>query len=414
MEENKKEEKPGKQVTEPESDIPEAVLELQIETKEATIDRVLVHLEELENKIKEYHKRNDVLKEEQQALIRRLIKQIEEKEKERDDKEVVTRDDVEESLKAIFQYVRDKEQLFKELRSQIEEIQQRISVKQRERDYWLEYKNVGSKIHADKISSLEKDIKKVKDELQRTTEYYRDALNAVKEEHKSLFDRHLKLLSEQALKSAVGYLDKNCRREIQENEWLKEEVKIYRKEVSDLKASVQLLEEENTSLVAKLIDIKLQNQIGSRHLFLSEAAGLQEGFPKDEMEVEYREYAAKADGEESLRSATVPCQRKKAFPKVQSKTEDGTQDSEELRKKFFTTALDRLLYEDEDDFQAYLKLGPLKRKLYVVGRAVPTHHKEQEEMPSRSDREDGSIGKSDGHITAEMIRALFKENVDCN
>ncbi|NXL96790.1 CCD83 protein, partial [Tyrannus savana] len=174
---------------------------------------------------------------------------------------VVTRNDVEESLKAIFQYVKDKEQLFEELRSQIEEIQQRISVKQRERDYWLEYKNVGSKIHAEKINSLEEDIKKVKDELQRTAEYYRDALNAVKEENKSLFDRHLKLLSEQALKSAVGYLDKNCRREIQENEWLKEEVKIYRKEERDLKASVQLLEEENTSLVAKLIDTKLQNLI---------------------------------------------------------------------------------------------------------------------------------------------------------
>ncbi|NXK33598.1 CCD83 protein, partial [Piprites chloris] len=105
---------------------------------------------------------------------------------------------------------------------------------------------------------------------------------------------------------------------------------------------------------------------------------------------------------------------KKAFPKVQSKTEDEKpQDSgEELQKKSFTTALDHLLYEDEDDFQAYLKLGPLKRKLYVVGRAMPTHHKEPEEMPSRSNREEGSGGKSDGHITAEMIRALFKENVD--
>ncbi|NXF81505.1 CCD83 protein, partial [Sclerurus mexicanus] len=172
---------------------------------------------------------------------------------------VVTIEDVEESLKAIFQYVKEKEQLFEDLRSQIEETQQRISVKKRERDYWLEYKNVGSKIHNEKISSLEKDIKEVKDKLQRTTEYYRDALNAVKEENQSLFERHMKLLSEQALKSAVRYLDKNCRREIQENEWLKEEVKIYRKEVSDLKASVQLLEEENINLVAKLIDIKLQN-----------------------------------------------------------------------------------------------------------------------------------------------------------
>lgn len=44
-------------------------------------------------------------------LIRRLVRQIEEKEKKRDEKETVTRDDVEESLKAVFQFVKDKEQL---------------------------------------------------------------------------------------------------------------------------------------------------------------------------------------------------------------------------------------------------------------------------------------------------------------
>ncbi|NXR72781.1 CCD83 protein, partial [Pycnonotus jocosus] len=172
---------------------------------------------------------------------------------------VVTRDDVEESLKAVFQFVKDKEQLLQDLRSKIEETKKKISEKQRERDYWLEYKNVGSEIHAVKISSLEKDIVEVKDELERTEEHYREALKVVKEENQKLFDEHMKLLSEEALKKAVGYLDKNCRREIEENKWLKEEVKIYRKEEKDLKASVQLLEEENTSLVAKLIDIKLQH-----------------------------------------------------------------------------------------------------------------------------------------------------------
>lgn len=55
-----------------------------------------------------------------------------------------------------------------DLRSQIEETKKIISEKQRERDYWLEYKNVGSKIHAEKISSLEKDIEEVKCELERT------------------------------------------------------------------------------------------------------------------------------------------------------------------------------------------------------------------------------------------------------
>ncbi|NXS78381.1 CCD83 protein, partial [Erpornis zantholeuca] len=165
---------------------------------------------------------------------------------------VVTRDDVEESLKAVFQFVKGKEQLLQDLFSQIKETKKIIAEKERERDYWLEYKNFGSQIHAEKIS-------KVKSELKRTEEYYREALKAVKEEKQKLFDRHMKLLSEEALKNAVGYLDKHCRREIEENEWLKEEVKIYRKAHSDLEASVQLLEKENTSLVAKLIDIKLQH-----------------------------------------------------------------------------------------------------------------------------------------------------------
>ncbi|KFQ72519.1 Coiled-coil domain-containing protein 83, partial [Phaethon lepturus] len=146
-----------------------------------------------------------------------------------------------------------------DLHSQIEETDQRLSVKQGERDYWLEYKNVGCKTQANKIMNLEKDIKEVEDDLQRATEYYRNALKAVKEENDSLVERHMKLSKEQAPENAVRYLDKNSCREIEENEWLKEEVKMYQKEVSDLKASIQLLEEENISLVAKLIDGRLQN-----------------------------------------------------------------------------------------------------------------------------------------------------------
>lgn len=55
-----------------------------------------------------------------------------------------------------------------DLRSQIEDTKKIIAEKQRERDFWLEYKNVGSVIHAEKISSLEKDIAEVKYELERT------------------------------------------------------------------------------------------------------------------------------------------------------------------------------------------------------------------------------------------------------
>ncbi|XP_032908691.1 coiled-coil domain-containing protein 83 [Catharus ustulatus] len=404
MEESKKKKKPEEQVQEPEPDLPEALLEYHIAAKEAAIERVLFNLKRLEEKIKENLKKNAVLKEEQKVLIRRIVRQIEEKEKKRDETKLVTRDEVEEALKAVFQLVKDKEQLLQDLHSQIEETKKKISEKQHERDYWLDYKDVGSKIHAERISSLEKDIAEVKYELERSEEYYREALKVVREENQKLFDRHMQLLSEAALKNAVGYLDKNCRREIEENEWLKEEVKIYRKEESDLKASVQLLEEENTSLVTKLIDIKLQHLGVSGHLLLTKGAGLHEELPKDEMKREDREYAAKTDGK-SLRSA---------FAKTQSKTDyEKPQDSDEkLWKKFSIPALDSL-DEEEEEFQAYSKLGPLKRKLYVIGKAVPTCE-EPEEMPSGSHREEDTVGKSDGHITAEMIKALFKENVDEN
>ncbi|XP_054078959.1 coiled-coil domain-containing protein 83 [Rissa tridactyla] len=413
MEEKKKEEKPEEQLTEPESAFPEALLEFQIETKEAAIVQALLGLKQVEKKNKEHHERNDLLKEQKQAHIRHTLRQIEEQEKRRDEKEVVTRDDVEESLKGVWQYVKDKEQLLKDLHSQTEEIEQRFSVKQAERDYWLEYKNVGSKIQANKIMNLEKDIKQVNDDLHRATEYYRNALKETKEENDRLVEMHMKLLKEQAPEDALRYLDKNSCRAIEENEWLKEQINVYQKEVSDLKASIQLLEEENISIVEKLIDSRLRNLRIPRNAFLTQAAGLKDEFPKDEMkEVEYREDAAKTDGDESLRRAPVPCQKKEAFPKIQSKTakEKPQDNDEELWAKSFSPTVDSL-YEDEEDFQEYLKLGPLETKLMcVVGRAVPIH-KEPAEMPSGTHAEDGISGKSESHITAQMVKALTKEKL---
>ncbi|NWU98600.1 CCD83 protein, partial [Upupa epops] len=137
---------------------------------------------------------------------------------------VVTRDDVEKSLKENWQYAKDKEQLLKDLHSQIEETEQRLSEKQRERDYWMEYKNVGSKIQAIKIMNLEKDIKEVNKDDDRIKEHYSNVLKAKEEENDRLIEKHMELCKEQALEMAVKYLDKNSLREIEENEWLKKEV----------------------------------------------------------------------------------------------------------------------------------------------------------------------------------------------
>lgn len=59
--------------------------------------------------------------------------------------------------------------IFIDLLFQTEETDQRLSVRQSERDYWLEYKNVGSRTDANKIKNLKKDIKEVKDDFQRSS-----------------------------------------------------------------------------------------------------------------------------------------------------------------------------------------------------------------------------------------------------
>ncbi|XP_067996402.1 coiled-coil domain-containing protein 83 [Melanerpes formicivorus] len=391
MEEKKKEETSEEQFTA----FPEVLLEFLVETKEDAVDQLLFDLKQVEKKNKEHHEKNELLKKEWQTQVRRIITHLEDEEKERDEKEVVTRDDVEESLKTKCQYVKDKEQLLKDQRSQMEETEQRLLAKQKERDYWLEYKNVERKVQAIKIINLGKDIKEVKDDLNRAKEHYRGTLKAVHEKNDQLLEEHVEISKEQALENAVRYLHKNICGEIEGNAWLKEEVKIYQKEVSDLKASVQLLEEENTRLVTKLIDSRLQNLRLPRRSFLIQATGLQDEFPKDEMkEAECKEYVAKADGEESLRGAMVPCPENKTFLELESEIEsEKPQDSDE-------------------ELQEYVKLDPLETNLmFVVGKAMPIH-KEPEEMPRIGERDDVA-GKPDGHITAQMIRALCQEKALC-
>ncbi|OXB57766.1 hypothetical protein ASZ78_012665 [Callipepla squamata] len=341
--------KPEEQNAE-ESVFQEALLEFLIEKKEAAIDKVLFDLKQVEKKNKEYHEKNDSLKEEQQAHIRRILRRMKEKEQEKDAKEVVTRDDVEEALRDKWQYAKDKEQILKE--------------------------------------------------------YYRNALKAVKEENDTLVEMHMKKAKEQAPESAVRRLDKHSRRKIEENERLKEEIKRYRKEVRDLEASVWLLQEENINLVRKLMDNRIQNLGVPRHLFLNRAAGLQDESHHEEIRVEHREYSGKTDGGE--RSAAVSRRKKKPLPDTQCITEMGKpwDRDEELQEKSLTPILNSL-FEVERDFQEYLELGPLESApMCVVGKAMVIH-KEPEEMLSRTPPK-GDCSEA-GRKTTPQTEALSKE-----
>nr|XP_048697613.1 coiled-coil domain-containing protein 83 isoform X2 [Caretta caretta] len=390
-----KKKKKGNQVgqfKEARSSFPEALLAFQIQIKEEAINQLLFELKQLKEKNKKYHERNDYLKEEQLGHIRSLLSNLKTQGKELEQKEVVTRDDVEAAMREKWQYFRDQEILLKELRSKINEVEHKLVVKQAEKDYWLEYRNVGSGEHAKQIKLLENDIHGLKDDVEQMTEYYRHTLEMTKEKMDRLVEKQMD----------------------EKKEWATE-VEIYRKEVSDLEASAQLLEEENIYMIRSLFNCRLQNLKISGHLFLTQGAGLQvqgEELLSEDLEgLQCRDYGAKTDaGDESPKSTAPLAIENKVFSDTQSETEAEKQEDsyEDLWGEPMAPALNYLLFEDEKDTQEYSKLGPLGTKLMsVVGRAMPIHE-EVREMSSKCQFEDSfDTYKSEGHITYRMIKSVF-------
>ncbi|XP_030414577.1 coiled-coil domain-containing protein 83 isoform X1 [Gopherus evgoodei] len=415
MGKKKKKENQVGQFKEAKSSFPEALLAFRIQIKEEEINQLLFELKQLKEKNKKYHERNNYLKEEQLGHIRSLLSNLKTQDKELEQKEVVTRDDVEAAMREKWQYFRDQEVLLKELRSKINEVEHKLLVKQAEKDYWLEYKNVGSGEHAKQIKLLENDIHGLKDDLEQMTEYYRHTLETTKEKMDRLVEKQMNEKKEWATENAVKHIDKTSHREIEENEWLKEEVEIYRKEVSDLEASAQLLEEENIYMIRSLFNCRLQNLKISGHLFLTQGAGLQiqgEELLSEDLEgLQCRDYAAKRDaGDESTKSTAPLAIEKEVFSDTQSEAEAEKQEDsyEDLRGEPMASALNYLLYEDEKDIQEFSKLGALGMKLMsAVGRAMPIHE-ELREMSSKCQFEESfDTYKSEGHITYRMIKSVF-------
>ncbi|KAJ7320042.1 hypothetical protein JRQ81_019553, partial [Phrynocephalus forsythii] len=346
---------------------PEALLAYQIQIKEEVIDELLRDIKQQEVKNDRNKERNQHLKEEQIGHIRALLTSLKEQEKELEKVEIVTRDDVEKAMKDKWQYVKDQEKLIKDMRSQIHYIEQKLLLKQAEVDYWLAYKNVGSTEHAKQIESLEQEIKKLKEDLEEMTEYFRVALEETKEKIDKYTLKQMEQKKEWATENAVKHIDKISRREIKEYEWLKD---------------------EGAGL-----------QVSGKDLPMLELSGY-EGREEEEEE------------EENLTSAP------ELFHTVEKKQSRESKKSLEEQKNAYDVVylrghsgspfLPPILYEDTNYFKEYKDLGPLEVKLMsVVGQTMPIHE-DIKEMPSRSQLEEKyETGRSARHITYRMIKSVF-------
>nr|XP_056714058.1 coiled-coil domain-containing protein 83 [Euleptes europaea] len=423
-----KKKKASQQPKEVRTYFPEALLEYQCQIKEEVINHLLLEIKRLEEINERCHDRNKSLKAEQTGNVRALLATLREQEKELEKVGVVTRDDVDKAMKDKWQYIKDQEKRIKDMRSQINHFEQILLVKQAEIDYWLDYKKLGSGAHGQQIQVLEQDIKKLKEDLEEMTEFFRIALEETKQKIDKYTLKQMELKKEWATENAVKHIDSISCREIKEYEWLKEEVAVYRKEVNELEASAHALEEENIYLIKKLYDRKLHYLRVPRHLFLTQAAGLQ--ITEEELEnVESKEAPGKGGSLQLYQKGQEPGllsvpQKSSSLASaseiilaselVMEEEGEGGEQSElpselvYLRGQTASQFLPPLLYEDTGDFKDYAELGPLEVKLMsAMGRAAPLHE-DAKEMPSRTRLDDKyDTAAASLHITYRMIKSIF-------
>nr|XP_033804823.1 coiled-coil domain-containing protein 83 [Geotrypetes seraphini]XP_033804824.1 coiled-coil domain-containing protein 83 [Geotrypetes seraphini]XP_033804825.1 coiled-coil domain-containing protein 83 [Geotrypetes seraphini] len=374
----------------------EALLAFQIQIKESSIESSLTEIKQIEEKNKRYKERNERLKAEQLGYIKNILIEAKEQERELAKKEVVNGEQVDEAIKEKWETIRNNEQLLEDLRSQISDLDKKIMEKQTEKEYWLDYKNVGSKDHAKQIQLLEAEICKIKEIFEEIKEHFSKTLESMKNDIARLAEKRMDAKKERASEFAIKNIDKKSRQEIKENDWMNKEVASYRKNVYDLEVSVQKLEEENLELIRYLFDCRLKDLNIPRNVFLTQAAGLE--FPPEELLEKNEEWIIEDE----------PAIMKTSF----LVDEEYLSEEEELPKSNLIESLSQdltdILYGDGKDLQEYLRLGPLELKLMsTVGHAIPIHKDGEDEFVKGHIEDTSEKITPKWPITYELLKSTF-------
>ncbi|CAK6448923.1 unnamed protein product [Pipistrellus nathusii] len=385
----------------------EALLDYHLQIKENIIERLMAQMKNLREKNQKSQERNGRLKDEQIWHIRNLLKELSE---EKSEGLKITREDVETAMKEKWKFERDQEQNLKDMRSQISKAEKLFLEKLSEKEYWEEYKNVGSAQHAKLIISLQNDINKVKENAEKMSEQYKITLEDARK--RIIRDTLLQLdqKKEWATENTVRFIDKGSYREIWENDWLKKEIAVHRKEVDVLEKAIQELEEENLELIEQLFDCRLVDLKIPRQLYLTQAAGQEVTPAKKPLELSeaYTEKSKLEPIEETRNDTMSSSVENGALPIIHEDIIRSDQqvntDSESLSIEFGTSDLKYLLYEDEKDFKDYVNLGPLEVKLMRVESQKMQIHFPEKHITEKFFEE---VKSPEVHVTYKMMKSFL-------
>ncbi|XP_028903671.1 coiled-coil domain-containing protein 83 isoform X1 [Ornithorhynchus anatinus] len=381
----------------------EALIAYHIEIKEEAIEQLLVQVKKLKEKNLKSQERNERLKKEQLWHIKNILGKMRDEEKKLEHEPIVTKEEIEEAMKEKWRFVKDQEKNLEDMRVRVESAEKKYIQKRSEKEYLEEYKNVGSKKHANEISSLENEIQIIKKNTEKMIENFRlTAEEAIKKIGRFTL-MQVDDKKELATKKAVRSIDRNSYTEIKENDWLKREVTLYRKEVEELELDTQLLEEENIKLVSEMFDCRLKDLKVPRHLFLTQCAGL-EDHPRERRgrwKTEPLILGSKIAPWDKERLSFKPDSPDASVaPKEGHFLHEGSRLSGSS-----ASGLGSLLYQEDQDFREYTEMGSLDVKfMRVEGLAMPIH-KDEKEVPDR--REYQGLQEPGCHITRRTAKSLL-------
>ncbi|EDV20558.1 Coiled-coil domain-containing protein 83 [Trichoplax sp. H2] len=421
----------------------ETMIEIQIAGKEKLIEETQGTLRDYQEKSKILKDRNKKLKIEQLHHMKQLLKQSKERDLNLQKVEEVGYEVVEKAFQDKLATARQEERDIEEM---IEEIRRRdaiIQLTQAEVDQLVDYREYGQFEHKKQIEILVQELKDIDMKFEEMADHARKAVESEKNELQRSTELQLNKQKDIATEVALQNMDKTNHVEIKDNQWMKKEIALYQEEHEKLTRLVEEIESKNLHAMGTLFDSKAADLRISKKFYLNfgekdrtddpqndpYAYGLSDQdkleVALDKLDIAKRDYTQPQEilhnsfdyqqlstfDSGSIKVSDFLSQSDKTLGISDSKNK--VQDTTEFEADFTESSEDDddpFLDLEDEDFEDYLRLGPMELKLLsVIGVRKPIHK-------VTIDREDESRPEDDLSLNAswpvnhKMLKGVVKSN----
>uniref|UniRef100_W5K6Y5 Uncharacterized protein n=1 Tax=Astyanax mexicanus TaxID=7994 RepID=W5K6Y5_ASTMX len=234
--------------------VAEAYIQFQIQVIGEETEEFRKIITELETDNRRLTELLDQLREEHLNSVCKLHEQAKKQEKELQQTVLVSKEQLKQAQNDNLKVTHKEEERMAEFHRQLDDLEVQSKQHLEEQQYWLQYKNVDRIKYQQRIDNLQSELISEHKKLEERLEICRHCLEATFSELDRKASQLMNNKKQLAIKNAVKELDNFRCKEIKENSLLKEELALYRKEVSVVEADMRRIEEEDLEHVKQLFD----------------------------------------------------------------------------------------------------------------------------------------------------------------